>query len=200
MEAVRGSDGVGGSHKRAQMASGSTSVFGAMRVARTGDSQRGVSRVLPRDAPWHLPLQSSAHRVQKRVAAKAAQMSFAGVAGDMEAETGVRLGKRQVEEIVCAAAQDFDTLYAQPCPEAIAPHASAKPMQVLTCDGKGVVRRTEARREETRKRAEARAPQVPRGFARQDTSHRTRMATVAGIDHIDRPRRSPHTVAQPCAP
>lgn len=200
MEAVRGSDGVVRSHKRDPMESGSQSVFGAIRVARTGDSQRGVSSVLPRDAQLHLPLQSSSHRLQKRVASKAAKMSLEGVAGDMEAETGVRLGKRQVEEIVCAAAQDFDTFYAQPCPEEIEQHASAKPMQVLTFDGQGVVMRKEALREETRKRAEASAPQVPRGFARQDKSHRTRMATVAGISHIDRHMRSPPTVAQQFAP
>ncbi len=35
-EAVRGSDGVVRSHKRDHMETGSTSVFGAVRVARTG--------------------------------------------------------------------------------------------------------------------------------------------------------------------
>lgn len=73
--------------------------------------------------------------------------------------------------------------------------AAAHPIQVLTFDGKGVVRRKEGLREETRKRAEARAPKAPRGLTRQETSHRTRMATVAGMYHIDRPRRSAQTVA-----
>jgi hypothetical protein len=200
VEAVHGSDGVVRSHKREHMESGYQSVFGAIRVARTGYSQRGVSSVFPRDAQLNLPLQSYSHRLQKRVAAKAAKMSFAGVAGDIEAETGVRIGKRQVEEIVCAAAQDFDTFYAQPCPEEIEQYASATPIQVLTFDGKGVVMRKEALREETRKRAEASAPPGPRGFVRQDKSHRKRMATVAGIYHIDRHMRSPQTVAQQFAP
>jgi hypothetical protein len=60
--------------------------------------------------------------------------------------------------------------------------------------------RKEALREATRKRAEASAPQPPRGFARQDTSNRKRMATVAGIYHMDRQVRSPQTVAQQFAP
>ncbi len=70
-----------------------------------------MSSLFPRDAQLNLPLQSYSHRLQKRVAAKAAKMSFEGVASDIEAETGVRIGTRQIEEIVYAAAQDFDTFY-----------------------------------------------------------------------------------------
>jgi hypothetical protein len=74
----------------------------------------------------------------------------------------------------------------QPCPQEIAPHAAAKPIQVLIFDGQGVVIRKKALREATRKRAEASAPKAPRGFARQDKSNRKRMETVAGIYHIHR--------------
>jgi hypothetical protein len=73
-------------------------------------------------------------------------------------------------------------------------------MQVLTCDGQGVVMRQEAWRDETRKQAAVSASKPPGGFARQEKSQRTRMATVAGLSHSDRPLRRPHTVAQPCAP
>ena len=199
-EAVHGSDGVLRSHKREHMETGYKSVFGAVRVARTGYSQRGVSSLFPRDAQLNLPAQSYSHRLQKRVAVKAAKMSFESVAGDIETETGVRIGKRQVEQIVSVAAQDFDAFYAQPCPEEVQRQAAAKPMQVLTFDGKGVVMRQEALRKETRKRAEANGPTAPRGLHRQDQSNRKRMATVAGIYHIDRHVRSPQTVAQQFAP
>src|SRR5229473_3832048 len=199
-EAVCGSDGVRRSHKRDHMETGYKSVFGAVRVARTGYSQRGVASLFPRDAQLNLPARGYSHRLQKRVAAKAAKMSFESVAGDIETETGVRIGKRQVEQIVSAAAQDFDAFYAQPCPEEVQRQAAAKPMQVLTFDGKGVVMRQEALRKETRKRAEARGPTAPRGLHRQDQSNRKRMATVAGIYHIDRHVRSPQTVAQQFAP
>lgn len=199
-EAVHGSDGVVRSHKRDYMETSYKSVFGAVRVARTGYSQRGVSSLFPRDAQLNLPAQGYSHRLQKRVAAKAAQISFESVANDIETETGVRMGKRQLEQIVYAAAQDFDAFYAQPCPEEVQRQAAAKPIQVLTFDGKGVVMHKEALREETRKRAEARGPQAPRGLHRQDQSHRKRMATVAGIYHIDRHVRRPQTVAQQFAP
>ena len=122
-----------------------------------------MSSVFPRDAQLHLPLQGYAHRLQKRVAAKAAKMSFEGVAHEIESETGVRIGTRQLAEIVSGAAQDFDAFYAPPCAEEVQQQAATKPMQVLTFDGKGVVMRPEAWREATRKRAEARAPTPPRG-------------------------------------
>jgi hypothetical protein len=199
-EAVRGADGVVRSHKRDHMETGYKSVFGAVRVARTGYSRRGVSSLFPRDAQLNLPRQSYSHRLQKRVAAKAAKMSFESVASDMKTETGVRLGTRQIEQIVLAAARDFDAFYAQPCSQEIEQHAASKPIQVLTFDGKGVVMRQEALREATRKRAEASAPKAPRGFARQGKSNRKRMATVAGIYHIERHVRSPQSVAQQFAP
>src|SRR5438477_9398700 len=105
-EAVCGSDGVVRSHKRDHMETGYKSVFGAVRVARTGYSQRGVASLFPRDAQLNLPARGYSHRLQKRVAAKAAKMSFDEVANDMETETAVRIGKRQVEQIVSGAAQD----------------------------------------------------------------------------------------------
>jgi len=199
-EVVRGSDGVVRSHKRDHMETGYQSVFGAIRVARTGYSQPGVASLFPRDAQLNLPRQGYSHRLQKRVAAKAAKMSFESVADDIETDTGVRIGKRQVEQIVGAAAQDFAAFYEQPCPKEVQRQAAAKPIQVLTFDGKGVVMRQEGLREQTRKRAEASAPKAPRGLSREEKSNRKRMATVAGIYHIDRHVRSAQEVAQQFAP
>ena len=107
-----GSDGVVRSHKRDHMETGYKSVFGAVRLARTGYSQRWVASLFPRDAQLNLPAQGYSHRLQKRVAVKAVKESFEGVVNDIATETGVYLGKRQVEQIVYAAAQDFDAFYA----------------------------------------------------------------------------------------
>jgi len=182
------------------METGYKSVFGPVRVARTGYSHRGVASLFPRDAELNLPARGYSHRLQKRVAAKAVKMSFEEVVTDIETETGVRLGKAQVEQIVYGAAQDFDAFYTQPCSAEVQQHAQAKPIQVLSFDGKGVVMRTEALRDATRKKAEARAQKLPRGFARKEKSNRKRMATVASIYHIDRHPRSVQTVARQFAP
>jgi hypothetical protein len=140
-----------------------------------------VTRLFPRDAQVNLPVQSYSPRLQKRGAAKAAKMAFDEVAHDLETATAVRIGKRQVEQIVNGAAQDCDALYAQPCAPEVPQQAHAKPIQGLTCDGKGVVMRPAALREATRKKAEASPKRPPSGFARQEKSNRKRMATVAGI-------------------
>ena len=94
-EVVHGSDGVVRSHKRDHMETGYQSVFGAVRVARTGYRQRGVSSVFPRDAQLNLPLQSYSHRLQKRVAAKAAKMSFESVAFGTLASARLRVSSRK---------------------------------------------------------------------------------------------------------
>ena len=159
-----------------------------------------MARLLPREAPLHLPAQGSSHRLQKRGAAQAVTSAFAGVVHASATEPGVRLGTRQGEPIVDAAAQDFDALYAQGCSEAVQQPAPAKPMQVLPCEGKGGVMRPEAWREATRTQAAARAQRPPRGLARQEPSHRKRMATGVGLSHVDRHRRSPQTVARQFAP
>ncbi len=199
-DVVCGADGVVRSHQRDHMEPGDTSVCGAVRLARTGESQRGVTRLFPRDAQVNLPARGSAPRWQQRVAAQAAKMAWAAVANDLATETSGRLGTAQVEPIVCDAAQDCDAFDAQPCSPALQPHAQAQPMQGLTCDGKGGVMRPAAWRDATRQQAEARAQQAPRGGAPQDTSNRTRLATVAGLEPIDRHRRSAQTVARPFAP
>jgi hypothetical protein len=134
------------------------------------------------------------------VAAKAAKMSCDEVAHAMETETAVRRGQRQVEQIVSGAAQAFDAFSAQPCSEDVQRQWYAQPIQVLTCDGKGGVRRQEAVREATRQQAAARAQSAPRGLAQKAKSNRKRLATVAGLYHIARHIRSPHTVARQCAP
>ncbi len=159
-----------------------------------------MASVFPRDAQLNLPARAYSQRLQKRVAAKAAKMSFDEVATDIEGETAVRIGKRQIEQIVYSAAQDFDAFYAQPSSQEVQQHGAAKPIQVLTFDGKGVVMRQEALREATRKKAEARAQNAPRGFARKDKSNRKRMAMVAALYSIDRHLRSPQTVARQFAP
>lgn len=199
-DTVCGTDGVVRSHKRDDMETGYTSVFGAVRVARTGYSHRGVASLFPRDAELNLPARGSSHRLQKRVAAKAVKMSFGEVVRDMKTEIGIRLGKAQVEHIVSGAAQDFDAFYAQPCSLEVQQQAQAKPIQVLSFDGKGVVMRQAALRDATRKKAEARTHKTPQGFRRQEKSNRKRMATVASLYHIDRHHRSAQTVARQFAP
>jgi hypothetical protein len=199
-EAVCGADGVVRPHKRDHLERSYQSVFGRVQVERTGYGQRGVASRFPLDAQLNLPAQGYSYRLQKRVARQAAKESFEEVVKDIEAETGVHIGKRQVEAIVATAAHDFEAFYAQPLPEELQRQAQSQPIQVLTFDGKGVVMRPEGLREGTRKKAEASPPRSPRGFSHHAKANRKRMATVAGIYHLDRQIRCPRTVARQFAP
>src|SRR5256885_6255529 len=73
-EVVRGSDGVVRSHKRDHMETGYKSAFGAVRVARTGLTPPGGSRLFPPPAPSKFPPQRHSPPSQKRVATKAATL------------------------------------------------------------------------------------------------------------------------------
>jgi hypothetical protein len=159
-----------------------------------------VGNLFPLDAPLNLPAQAYSHRLQKRVSVKAGKESFEAVSKDIEEETGVRIGKHQVEQIVRRAAQDFEAFYARATPEAVQQPVQGQPIQVLTFAGKGVVMRPEGLREGTRKKAEASTRQPPRGFSRRDSANRKRMATVAGLYHVARHPRRPKTVARQFAP
>lgn len=199
-EAVCGAHGVVRSPKRDHLERSYQRVLGRVQVERTGYGQRGVTSLFPLDAPWNLPTQGYSHRLPRRVARQAAKASFEEVVKDIEAETGGRMGKRPVEEIVATAAHDFEAFDAQPWPEDIQRPAQSKPMQVLTFDGQGVVMRPVGLREGTRKKAEASPPRSPRGFSHHAKANRKRMATVAGIYHRDRPIRCPRAVARQLAP
>lgn len=199
-EAVCGADGVVRTHQRDDMPKGYKSVFGEVGVERTGYSRRGVGNLFPLDAQLNLPGQGYSHRLQKRVSVKAAKESFEEVSKDIEEETGVRIGKHQVEQIVRNAAQDFDAFYTRATPEEVQQQVQGQPIQVLTFDGKGVVMRPEGLREGTRKQAEATNRKPPRGFSRRDKANRKRMATVAGLYHVQRHPRRPKTVARQFAP
>ena len=199
-DAVCGADGIVRSHKRDGMEVNYKSVFGPVKVERTGYGQRGAASLFPLDEQLNLPAHAYSHPLQKRVARKAVKESFAGVSKEIEEETGVRIGKRQVEEIVRSGARDFDAFYAQQSLAETLLQVQSKPIQVLTFDGKGVVMCKDALREETRKKAEASTGKPPRGFYRKRTPNRKRMATVVGLYHIDRHIRLPETVAQQFAP
>src|SRR5262249_26511154 len=75
---------------------------------------------------------------------EAARGSFDDAQAAIERATGVRVGKRQVEELAAVAAKDVDAFYAarrpQPCPDRVL---------MLQADGKGIVMRPDGLRPPT---------------------------------------------------
>jgi len=66
----------------------------------------------PLDATLNLPPERYSHSVRQRVAVEAAKNAFDDVVATLTATTGAHVPKRQAEQLVVRAAQDFEVFYA----------------------------------------------------------------------------------------
>jgi hypothetical protein len=156
-------------------------LFGEVEVVRMGYGGRSTPSLHPLDAALNLPPERYSHRVRQRVAAEAAKNSFDDVVATLTTTSGAHVPKRQTEQLVVRAAQDFEVFYAtQRCaiPEAV---QDTSAVLVLSVDSKGVPMRTADLRAATRRAATAH--QAPRGSRRPqgERGHTKRMATVATV-------------------
>jgi hypothetical protein len=160
------------------------SIFGTVEVARTGYGAAGTPSLHPLDGALNLPPEKYSLEVRRRVAIEAAKSSFDEGAHTLEAFTGAHVPKRQFEQEVIRAAQDFAAFYADRQTRARAdPHTG--PLLVLTVDGKGVVMRQEDLREATQRAAAARAKTFTARLGSGRRLHAKRMAAVAAIYTVE---------------
>ena len=196
-EAVRNADGVEQTHRRVQERSLET-VFGTVSVERMGHGARGSESLHPLDGELNLPVERHSHELRRRAAEEAAKGSFDETVETLSRSTGARLAKRQVEELVSRAAQDFDAFYER----RKGGEASSGPgsVLVLTTDGKGVVMRRQDLREATRKAAERRKHKLRTRLSKGEKRNAKRMATVASVYTVAPHVRTPEQVARVLAP
>ncbi len=175
---VTGADGVGrdAAHVHTR---GLETVFGEVQVARVGYGAAGVASLHPLDADLNLPPEHYSLEVRRRVADEAAKDSFDEAVQALRAATGAHVAKRQVEELVGRAAQDFEAFY-QGRVEG-RPPAATGPILVISADGKGVVMRRADLREATRKEAERTQRKLRHRRTRGEKRHAKRLATVAAV-------------------
>lgn len=160
------------------------SIFGTVEVARTGYGAAGTSSVHPLDGALNLPPEKYSLEVRRRVAIEAAKSSFDEGVKTLEAYTGAHVPKRQFEELVIRAAQDFEAFYAERQAGARADPRTGS-ILVLTVDGKGVVMRPEDLREPTQRAAAARAKTFTARLGSGRRLHAKRMASVAAIYTVE---------------
>jgi hypothetical protein len=127
-------------------------VFGQVRVARIAYRSRGRANLHPADAALNLPAEKHSHGLRRLAAIEATRGSFDAAAAGIERATGVRVGKRQVEELTVRAAIDVDAFYTARDPG----RAADTDVLGLTADAKGIVMRPDALREPTAKAAVSR--------------------------------------------
>ena len=92
-----------------------------MEVQRTGYGAEGAASLHPLDAqePARYSLE-----VRRRVALEASKNSFDETVETLSRYTGAAIGKRQVQELVGRAAQDFDAFYQRRHQQAAAAQAA----------------------------------------------------------------------------
>jgi hypothetical protein len=169
------------------------SIFGTVEVARTGYGAAGTSSLHPLDGALNLPPEKYSLEVRRRVAIEAAKSSFDEGVKTLEVYTGAHVPKRQFEELVIRAAQDFEAFYAKRQAGARAdPHTGS--ILVLTVDGKGVVMRPEDLREPTQRAAAARAKTFTARLGNGRRLHAKRMASVAAIYTVEPFVRTPEEI------
>jgi hypothetical protein len=158
-------------------------VFGDVVVSRVAYREPGRSDLHPADAVLNLPVERHSHGLRRLAAVEAARGSFDDAAAAIERACGVRLGKRQVEQLAARAVVDVDAFYAG----RDRPSGSASEVLVLTFDGKGIVMRPEGLREATARQASSR--KLPGRLSKGEKRHRKRMAELACVyDLTPQPR------------
>jgi hypothetical protein len=172
---------------------GVESIFGTVEVARTGYGAAGTASVHPLDGALNLPPEKYSLEVRRRVAIEAAKSSFDEGTKTLEMYTGAHVPKRQFEELMKRAAQDFQAFYAQRQAGARADPQTGS-ILVLTVDGKGVVMRPEDLREPTQRAAAARAKTFTARLGSGRRLHAKRMASVAAIYTVEPFVRTPEEI------
>jgi hypothetical protein len=172
---------------------GLATVFGTVTVRRLAWRAPGLANVYPADAALSLPAGRHSHGLRRLAACKAVRGSYDTATAAISWRCGRVAGKRQIEQLVQAAAADIDGFYAQrvpvPCTSGV--------LLVLSADGKGIVMRPEGLRPATRKAAACK--NQGRGVFRTRLASgekpcRKRMATLACVYDAAPSRRRPHDV------
>ncbi|MFD0502106.1 ISKra4 family transposase [Streptomyces chiangmaiensis] len=153
-------------------------VFGKVTVVRIAYRGTGVADLHPADAVLNLPDGMHSHGLARLAAIESARGSFADACERINAHTGSGIGHRQVQELAIGAAVDIDAFYDALVP---APCTDTTPL-ILSVDGKGVVIRPEALREDTAKAAAAKSGNAMKTRLASGEKHgRKRMATLGAV-------------------
>ena len=191
---VTGQDGV----RRPRAEKGRTrplvTKFGQVTVSRIAYRVPGRPNVHPLDAVLNLPEEKHSHGLRKLAAIEATRGSIEAAGAAVTRATGVKIGKRQLEELACRAAAHVEAFYLQ---RVISPAPEAWPL-VLTFDGKGIVMLPDALRPATAKAAASAENKLATRLSPGEKSGRKRMAELACVyDAAPVPRTPGDVISTP---
>jgi hypothetical protein len=168
--------------------------FGPVAVSRIAYRSPGRGNVHPLDAALNLPEEKHSHGLRRLAAIEAARGSHEAARGAVDRATGVRIGKRQLEELARRAAAHVEAFYlsrvTSPAPDG---HAL-----VLTFDGKGIVMIPAALRPATARAAAAAEGRLATRLSPGEKNGRKRMAELACVyDAVPVPRIPEDIISTP---
>jgi len=193
---VAGTDGVTRSRAEHGHPRALSTVLGEVTVTRIAYRAPGAPNLHPADAALNLPSEKHSHGLRKLAAIEAPRGSFESAGQAITRATGVRVGKRQVEELAMRAAEDVAAFYAARAPGP----AGEEVLLVLQFDGKGIVMRPEALRPATAKAAASAARKLATRLSPGEKHGRKRMAELAAVhDAVPAPRTAADIIRPPCS-
>lgn len=169
-------------------------VFGTVAVTRIAYRALGAANLHPLDAHLNLPAERASHGLRRLSALEAVRGSFDDAKAAIERVTGTRVGKRQIEQLTVRAAVDIERYYRAADP---IPCTGDTPL-IISVDGKGIVMRPEALRENTAKAAEAKGGNKMRTrLSSGEKLGRKRMAMLAAVYDAEAAPRTPDDIIAP---
>ena len=160
------------------------SIFGTVSISRVGFSKRGVPSIHPLDEELNLPKQKYSFVLQQKAVKQCGQGPFGEAVENIQEMTAANVPKRQMQQVVVEAAQDFDAFYEQRQRQVPSPEQTG-PILVGGLDCKGVPARRSL--EEAKER---RGKRMKKG----DKRAKKKMATVATVHTTHRFVRTPEQV------
>lgn len=164
-------------------------VFGAVDVTRLAYRRRGERNLCPADATLNLPRELHSHGLRELSAIESSRGSFEDASDAIGRVTGVRLGKRQLEQLAARAAADFEAFYSQPSRSQAT--VTDGDLLVLSADGKGIVMRPDALRPATAKAAGQATTKLATRLSKGEKRNRKRMAEVGAVYDLAPVPRAP---------
>jgi hypothetical protein len=164
--------------------------FGQVSVSRIAYRSPGRANVHLLDAALNLPEEKHSHGLRKLTAVEAARGSMEDAQAAVTRATGVRIGKRQLEDMARRAAAHAEAFYAW---RLVSPVPEGWPL-ILTFDGKGIVMLPEALRPATARAAESAENKLATRLSPGEKNGRKRMCEVAGVYDAGPAPRTPEDV------
>ena len=191
---VTGEDGVARTRAEKGRTRPLVTKFGQVTVSRIAYRSPGRRNVHLLDRALNLPEEKHSHGLRKLAAVEAARGSHEAAAAAITRATGVRIGKRQLEELSRRAAAHVEAFYLS---RAVSPAPDGHAL-VLTFDGKGIVMLPGALRPATAKAAATAQGKLATRLSPGEKNGRKRMAELACVyDAVPVPRTPQDIISTP---